>query len=306
MDSSEVGKYGLLLLMKKHDPEASIASFPIDEEEVTFGRDSNCSVRLYYNTVSALHAKIIFQERKVSLRLFSLLVYLIRHFQAFLIVLGTHGLSVDGCPVFPSAPSSQHPTTIPLSNGSEIEIHKKRFRFEYPPKAIRAALLATPSPTKKTRRRTLRLSMIQSAQVFTPRPSKNPRENLRVLQSPIKPLGSPLKSGYHAEDEEEPIILVNGDNPRVVEEEKDLVILEHVEVEDPEPEPQHRPLKIHKKAPALGVANVEARTPMRARQASGSYAPLASQPAPVQPQPQPQPQPPLQTPRRRAPRARPR
>ncbi len=101
------------------------------------------------------------------------------------------------------------------------------------------------------------MSMIQSAQVFTPRPSQDPKENLRILQAPLrKPFrpesgarseGSPLKRGsYVAEDDdddeeelEEDIVLVGGNHPRVVEEDRDLVILEHVVVREPEPAPQH-------------------------------------------------------------------
>lgn len=62
-------------------------------------------------------------------------------------------------------------------------------------------------------------------------------ENLRVLQSPLKPMKSRTPSPHvsdHDEDEED-IILVQGSHPRVVEEEKDLVILEDVEVSQPKP-----------------------------------------------------------------------
>lgn len=98
--------------------------------------------------------------------------------------------------------------------------------------------------------------MIQSAQVFSPRPSKDPRENLRILQSPLKArfrsptkpslLSRPPAQAYPEENEiiEEDIVLVDGDHPRVVEEEKDLVILEDVEIPSSgdfrhSPEPQH-------------------------------------------------------------------
>lgn len=66
MDSTEVGRYGTLRLMKRLEPHKVVASYPIDEEEITFGRDPSCSIRLYYDAVSALHAKIIFRDRKVS------------------------------------------------------------------------------------------------------------------------------------------------------------------------------------------------------------------------------------------------
>ncbi|KAH8101695.1 hypothetical protein BXZ70DRAFT_931561 [Cristinia sonorae] len=231
MDSSEIGRYGTLHLMKRLDPNAFAASYPIDEEEITIGRDTNCSIRLYYDTVSMLHCKIIFRERK-----------------AFVEVLGTNGLLVDGCPVFPAnSPSANH-VTVPLSNNSTIEIHKKCFRFCYPPKELRPMLIATPpryqDPVNgKHRRRTLRMSMIQSAQVFSPGPSEDPRENLRILKTPLKtPFfapsePSPLKRGAipDPEDEdaeEEDIVLVETNHPKVTEEDKDLVILEHVEIDE--------------------------------------------------------------------------
>ena len=110
--------------------------------------------------------------------------------------------------------------------------------------------------------RALRLSMINSAQVFSPRPSRNPEENLRVLQSPVRSsfLRSPLKPSRlsdgsssrmsspvkrplsyapqpslmeleeEADDDDEDIVLVEGDHPQVVEDEKDLVILEDAKV----------------------------------------------------------------------------
>ena len=89
------------------------------------------------------------------------------------------------------------------------------------------------------------MSLIQSAEVFTPRPSKDPKENLRILQSPLKRKApSPLKQQYNTqltapkeEEGEEEIVLVDGNHPHVVEEEKDLVILESVEVEVPPPQP---------------------------------------------------------------------
>ena len=66
MDDNVFGSYGVLRFMKRHE-ETVVASYPIDDDELTFGCDPSCSVRLYYPTVSPLHAKIIFQERKVGL-----------------------------------------------------------------------------------------------------------------------------------------------------------------------------------------------------------------------------------------------
>lgn len=66
MDDNVFGSYGVLRFMRRHE-EIVVASYPIDDDELTFGCDPSCSVRLYYPTVSPLHAKIIFQERKVGL-----------------------------------------------------------------------------------------------------------------------------------------------------------------------------------------------------------------------------------------------
>ena len=65
MDLSEVGKFGTLHLMKGLDPNQVVASYPIDDDELTIGRDQDCSIRLYYDAVSPQHCKIIFHERKV-------------------------------------------------------------------------------------------------------------------------------------------------------------------------------------------------------------------------------------------------
>ncbi|KAL1948394.1 hypothetical protein VTO73DRAFT_12469 [Trametes versicolor] len=207
MNATDIGRYGTLSLLRRLPVESIVTSYPIDDEELTIGRDQSCSLRLYYPAVSALHAKITFVDRK-----------------AFLVVLGTNGLLLDDDPLFPAAANAPGPTTVPLQNNSVIDIHKKRFRFSYPPKHLRPALINTPSRATPARR-PLRLSMIASAHVFTPGPSPNPEENLRVLQTP-------LRTPFARELEE--IVLVQSDTPRVVEEDKDLVILDEVE---PEPEP---------------------------------------------------------------------
>ncbi|KIY52193.1 hypothetical protein FISHEDRAFT_35796, partial [Fistulina hepatica ATCC 64428] len=166
---NQVGRYGSLMLMKRLDPDIVLTGFGIDTEELTFGRDTTCDVRLYYPDVSAVHCKIVFQDNKVY---------------------GINGLTVDHCKVFPNYSNPSSPTTVPLSNNSEIEIQNKRFRFAYPPREIRAALLASPASIldkiPAPNRRALRLSMIPSAQVFSPRPSPSPQENLRILKSPLK------------------------------------------------------------------------------------------------------------------------
>ncbi|EJD01880.1 uncharacterized protein FOMMEDRAFT_141116 [Fomitiporia mediterranea MF3/22] len=228
-DPSEVGKYGTIRLLKRRQSSGVVAAYPIDDEQVTFGRDASCSVRLYYSEVSSHHCRIVFEERK-----------------AFIQVLGASGVIVDGCPVYPTKtavlgnPSST--VTVPLPNGSVFEIHKKRFMFNYPPKALRPQLF-TPATV---RRKGIRMSLVQSAQVFSPAPSPYPRENLRVLQSPLKIPSSEI-----------PVKLVDGDHPRVYEEGQDLVILEDVEPlqngHHPGPAMQANPVRLQQLPPARQV-----------------------------------------------------
>jgi hypothetical protein len=67
-------------------------------------------------------------------------------FQAFLAILGTSGVFVDGCQVFPHTSGElSEQTIVPLNNNSIFEIHGKRFKFNYPPKEIRKALYSTPA-----------------------------------------------------------------------------------------------------------------------------------------------------------------
>ncbi|KAH9934220.1 uncharacterized protein B0H18DRAFT_1101746 [Fomitopsis serialis] len=280
MDASDFGRYGTLYLLKRHEPDAIVAPYPIDEPEITLGRDTSCSIRLYYAEVSAVHCKVVFNDEG----------------KAFVVVFGTNGLLIDDCPVYPS-PAGNAPATVPLPNNSILEVQKKRFRFAYPPKHLRTTLAAippTPITTPGTRRRALRMSMITSAKVFSPRPFEDPRRNLEILQSPLKTVFKPEpesddEDAEHEDDEEgrqndeteapEDIILVESDHPRVMESEKDLVILDHVTVTDPPPS--------------------AAPSPYRA----SSYASPARQPRAVQMPVPPQNWAPPRTPARRMPRA---
>ena len=63
MDASDFGRYGTLYLLKRHEPDAIIAPYPIDEPEISLGRDSACSIRLYYADVSAVHCKVVFNDQ---------------------------------------------------------------------------------------------------------------------------------------------------------------------------------------------------------------------------------------------------
>ncbi|KAF7324517.1 FHA domain-containing protein [Mycena kentingensis (nom. inval.)] len=217
------GRFGTIALLRKNSADDVVTSFGVDSTTVTFGREQTCTIRLYYPDVDPVHARIVFNDDR----------------KAFLEVLGENGLLVDGCHVYPNLSSTK---TIPLANGSEVHIHGKRFRFNYPPKDRRAALAASPA---RPANRALRLSMIASAQVFSPRPSHIPQENLRVLQSPMRapfprspsrsrsPSPTKNRAAIADEEDDEIITLVQGSSPRVVEEERDLVILEDVEVAPP-------------------------------------------------------------------------
>lgn len=63
MDSQD-GRYGKISLLKQ-GTDVVVTAFGIDVEQLTFGRDPQCSVRLYYPDVSLVHCKIVFEERKV-------------------------------------------------------------------------------------------------------------------------------------------------------------------------------------------------------------------------------------------------
>lgn len=142
---SQVGRYGTISLMKRNEEDTVVTSFGIDAEELTFGRETTCGVRLYYPDVALLHCKVVFEERKVNIFHYNYIINnTINYTQAFLVVLGESGVLVDGCKVFPRT-SNNLSTIIPLANNSEFEIHSKRFRFSYPPKEIRATLFATPA-----------------------------------------------------------------------------------------------------------------------------------------------------------------
>lgn len=177
----------------------------------------------------------------------------------------------------PSFPSPTTRNSRSTKNASALPTLQRKFAKScWPPQLVSPLIVLLKLKTNPSgifldeqsavHKRALRLSMIQSAQVFSPRPSKDPRENLRILQSPLKqgifppqtPRGgqtptrtravSPLKysskSGAQSDDSdsdevekvdekeheeaEEEIVLVATNHPRVVEEESDLVILEDV------------------------------------------------------------------------------
>jgi hypothetical protein len=141
--------------------------------------------------------------------------------QAFLRVYGQNGVTVDGTHYMPSR-DELSPTTVPLTNGSEFLIYKRRFTFQYPPKEQRAKLLATPRPKS---RKSLRMSMVNSALVWTPNPCAKPEENLAMLRSPVKAL-----------EDQQPITMLEGEPVYVQDDGEDLVVVEKVDAL-PEPSP---------------------------------------------------------------------
>jgi hypothetical protein len=118
---------------------------------------------------------------------------------------------VDGTEVIPT--KSEHPPAVPLEDGSIIEIRKKRFEYNYPPKDYRfQAVIDSPAGVK----RSLRMSMIEAAQIFTPTAP-------RVMPPPLlapRNIGVELVSRA-LEDE--------GQNSVVIESEKDLIVVEEEE-----------------------------------------------------------------------------
>ncbi|CAE6447168.1 unnamed protein product [Rhizoctonia solani] len=237
--SSSMGKYGILHIVNRKNNSPAY-SYPVDSEQITFGRNDDSDIRLLYGWVSGLHCKLFFQNAK-----------------AFLTVYGLNGVIVDGSHIGrnPHAEDESSETTIPIMNNSQIEIYRKRFLFEYPSKELRIKAMAEPMTVKP--KRTLRLSMIQSAQVFTPsKPAADvstPKSHRRrrsetlaeQLQSPIKPFSparpAPSANMGHetlsAADEDREVTLVGPGGAQsvvVLEEEKDLVVVEAIGEESDE------------------------------------------------------------------------
>ncbi|WWD22333.1 hypothetical protein CI109_106824 [Kwoniella shandongensis] len=180
-----IGTLGTLTLVKRKGG-TDVQTFPLDAERITFGRDYDCDVRLYYSDVSKLHCEIRFD--------------LITG-QASLHVHGSNGLLHT--PEGGSASSHKPPSIIPLSNKDTITIRKKPFRFEYgSSETTDAAIMSpavhrsslhdyAPSPAKQMspapgspagpsvrRRASHRLSLVPSGKTFVPlSPAKNRRHS---------------------------------------------------------------------------------------------------------------------------------
>jgi siroheme synthase len=121
--------------------------------------------------------------------------------------------------------SEASPTTVPLTNGSEWLIFKRRFIFQYPPKDQRAKLMATPH---KKSRKSLRMSMINAAQLWTPSAPKTQAESWGRLKSPVQPF--PGEKGSE-------ITLVEGDPVHFSHNQEEVIVVESVDSPTPsEPE----------------------------------------------------------------------
>ncbi|WRT63602.1 uncharacterized protein IL334_000525 [Kwoniella shivajii] len=186
--------FGKLTLMKRKGG-GDVQTIPLDAERITFGRDYDCDVRLYYSDVSKLHCEIIFDA--VSGK-------------AVLHVKGTNGLlhkANEGSPI-----TYKPPTDISLSDGDIITIRKKPFRFEYggsseSPIPFSPAVQTTklhamaPSPAKQPasgspkghpirRRASHRLSLVPEGKTFVP---LSPIKNRRASSLGLGGMGTPAK-----------------------------------------------------------------------------------------------------------------
>ncbi|KAI5993106.1 hypothetical protein F5J12DRAFT_697291, partial [Pisolithus orientalis] len=114
-----------------------------------------------YSSASSVHAKVIFQEKKQ-----------VRVVIPFV------------CLVFLPFQNPSLPMTVPVRNISTLEVRGKRFVLTYPPKEMHTPLYSSPSPTKnatgssvntgagmtpRAGKKMLRISMIRSVEVLTPR-----------------------------------------------------------------------------------------------------------------------------------------
>jgi pSer/pThr/pTyr-binding forkhead associated (FHA) protein len=77
MDPTSVGNLGTLVFLSTRQPEKVVTAYPVDEPIVTIGRDADCDIRLYYPEVSPVHCKLIFEDRKVSILSFQIIISVI-------------------------------------------------------------------------------------------------------------------------------------------------------------------------------------------------------------------------------------
>ncbi|WVQ94019.1 hypothetical protein IAU59_001097 [Kwoniella sp. CBS 9459] len=245
---------GRLTLIKRKGG-GDVQSIPLDAERITFGRDYDCDVRLYYSDVSKLHCEILFDPISGM---------------ASLNVLGTNGLLHT--PAGGSSSTYKPPATIELSDRDLITIRKKPFRFEYGT-GPEAQIPASPCPVSSSshqavvspikwapgspaqglrRRASHRLSLVPEGKTFVPlSPAKNRRHStlgLGEMRTPAKTaskskLSEEIPQEQGEEEEEvagEPVIdMANG-------EEGDKVYIEMTEEEQDKEEEVVQSKPIHK------------------------------------------------------------
>ncbi|WWC85540.1 uncharacterized protein L201_000404 [Kwoniella dendrophila CBS 6074] len=204
---------GRLTLMKRKGG-GDVQTIPLDAERITFGRDYDCDVRLYYSDVSKLHCEILFDSMTGG---------------ATLHVRGTNGLLHT--PSGSSATSYKPPAEITLSDNDVITIRKKPFRFQYGPaetvhnipyspavhasastetmpSLVKQPSFSSPSSQPVRRRASHRLSLVPEGKTFVPlSPMKNRRHStlgLGGMGTPAKSTGrSKLSEEIPREEEEE-------------------------------------------------------------------------------------------------------
>lgn len=69
MDDLPIGRYGTIHYMSNNGSEIPLASYPIDEPVINFGRSDHntCHIRIFDLWCSDIHCKVIFEDGKVSL-----------------------------------------------------------------------------------------------------------------------------------------------------------------------------------------------------------------------------------------------
>ncbi|WWC57837.1 uncharacterized protein I303_100372 [Kwoniella dejecticola CBS 10117] len=238
--------FGRLTLMKRKGG-GDVQTIPLDAERITFGRDYDCDVRLYYSDVSKLHCEISFD---------------IVSGKAKVIVKGTNGLFHT--PSGGSAGVHKPPAEIDLSDNDVITIRKKPFRFEYGPAKQQQPTVPfspavhdlesqpipdSPSGSKPRRRASHRLSLVPEGKTFVPlSPVKGRRQStlgLGGLDTPAASRGNTksklseqvIQEGAK-DGEESNVDMANGD-------EGDKVYLEVNEEESNDAEELHNQKAIH-------------------------------------------------------------
>ncbi|WVN87358.1 uncharacterized protein L203_102536 [Cryptococcus depauperatus CBS 7841] len=224
-----------------------VQTFPIDAERITFGRDYDCDVRLYYLDVSKLHAEISFDATSGK---------------ACVIVHGANGLwhTQEGG----KQTNYKPPSKITLLNNDMITIRKKQFRFNYgsietvldpslmspAPQPVLSCSQAPSTPTKEPipaiansptvhsvrRRASHRMSLVPTDKKFSPfacSPAKDKRQstldpNGKDREFKMSKLSQELQGETGEDGQQQPVIdVAEGDDG-------EKVYLENTKVDEEE------------------------------------------------------------------------